>query len=131
MQIKDILQLKCAEIVMISPDTKIPAVALKLAEQSIGAAVVRDPVQGVLGILSERDISRGLGKHGGKILEMCVSDLMSPGIITYGLEWKVSKALNLMLSKNIRNLPVVEDDLEVVGIVSMRDVAAIHPEEMK
>lgn len=130
MQIKDILQLKCSEIIMISPDMKIPAAALKLAEQSIGVAVVRDPEHGVLGILSERDISHGIGEHGPKILEMRVADLMSADIITCGLDWQVSKALDLMLSQNIRHLPVVEDDFEIVGIVSMRDVAAIRPEEI-
>ena len=127
MQIKDILQLKGAEIILISPETEIPGAASMLAQQSIGAAVVYDAEQGVSGVISERDISRGLGEYGEKILTMRVADLMSPDVITCGLEWNVSDALDLMLSRNIRHLPVIEDNFEVVGIVSMRDVAAMGP----
>ena len=129
MQLKDILQLKGSEVVSFLPDTVVSAAASMLSSQSIGAAVVGDPENGVLGVISERDIARGVGDHGSKIADMYVKDLMTRDIIIADLDWDVSHALDVMLSHNIRHLPVIDDELDLVGLVSMRDIAAMSDNE--
>jgi CBS domain-containing protein len=76
-------------------------------------------------VLSERDIARGLGAHGADVAEICVGDLMTDDVVTCDLDWNAEAALEIMLAENFRHLPVLDDDGEVYGIVSMRDMAAM------
>jgi CBS domain-containing protein len=125
MKISDVLQHKGSDVVAMSPSTPVTKAARLLSEQSIGAAIVTDSDGTVIGLLSERDISRGLGEHGLKIGDMCIGDLMSGDVITCDLDWTASAALEVMLAHNFRHLPVLDNDGEVFGIVSMRDMAAM------
>ena len=125
MKIKDIIQHKGNDVVSLAPSTPVPKAAQILSQQVIGAAVVVDSGGGIVGVLSERDISRGLGERGAKVADMCVGDLMSGDVITCDLDWNASAALEVMLAHNFRHLPVLGNDGEVYGIVSMRDMAAM------
>ena len=125
MKIKDILQHKGNDVVSLPPSTPVPKAAQILSQQVIGAAVIVDADGGVIGLLSERDISRGLGERGAKVTELCVGDLMSGDVITCDLDWNASAALEVMLAHNFRHLPVLDNEGEVYGIVSMRDMAAM------
>lgn len=125
MKIKDILQNKGGDVVSLSPSTKADQAALILAQQSIGAAAVIDGEKKIVGMLSERDIARGLGEHGANVAGMCVGDLMTDDVITCDVDWNASAALEIMLAHNFRHLPVLDNDGEVFGIVSMRDMAAM------
>ena len=125
MKIKDILQNKGDDVVSLAQSTNASKAALILSQQSIGAAVVVDSDQKLVGVLSERDIARGLGEHGTKIADMCVGDLMTDDVITCDLDWAASAALEIMLAHNFRHLPVLDNDGEIFGIVSMRDMAAM------
>ncbi|MBT5049132.1 MAG: CBS domain-containing protein [Rhodospirillaceae bacterium] len=125
MKIKDILQHKGSDVVSLVPTTNAAQAALILSQQSIGAAVVVDSEKNVMGVLSERDIARGLGAHGAKVAEKSVGDLMTDDVVTCDLDWNASAALEIMLAHNIRHLPVLDNDGKVYGIVSMRDMAAM------
>lgn len=128
MLVKDVLQLKGNEIVSLLPETLVSGAAALLAQQSIGAAVVVDTKVGVVGVITERDICRGLGDCGAQISGMPVSSLMSSDVVTCGQDWEVSDALNLMILNNFRHLPVVDDESFVIGMVSMRDISAMQPD---
>jgi CBS domain-containing protein len=64
MLVGTILQHKGSAVVGVSPLDSILSVARTLSENRIGAALVRDPDGAVLGIISERDIVRGMAAHG-------------------------------------------------------------------
>lgn len=125
MRIKDILQHKGGDVVSFTRTTNATKAALILGQQSIGAAVVIDSEKNIIGMFSERDIARGLGEHGEKVAEMCVGDLMTDDVVTCDTDWNASAALEIMLAHNFRHLPVLDNDGEVFGIVSMRDMAAM------
>jgi len=125
MKIKDILQNKGSAVVSISRTTNVAKAALVLSQQTIGAAVVVDTDGTLIGLLSERDISRGLGMHGDKVTGMCIGELMTDDVITCDLDWNASAALEVMLAHNFRHLPVLDNKGEIFGIVSMRDMAAM------
>lgn len=131
MLIKEILQLKGSEFISLLPETLVSVAAALLAQQSIGAAVVVDAEKGVIGVISERDICRGLGDCGAGIADMPISNLMSLDVVTCGPDWEVSDALEVMLINNFRHLPVIDGDFDVVGIVSMRDMAAVQPDAIE
>ena len=67
----------------------------------------------------------GLGEHGAKLADMCIGDLMTDDVVTCDLDWNASAALEIMLAHNFRHLPVLDNDGDVFGIVSMRDMAAM------
>ena len=91
-------------------------------EQSVSAAIVAGPDDKILGILSERDITRAVAKHGSKIAEMLVEDLMVEDVITCTATYDIMEAMQVMQANHIRHLPVVEDGDRAIGIVSMRDM---------
>ena len=64
MIISAILKGKAAEVVSVGPGDPVLAVARVLTERGIGAALVRDPAGRVLGIISDRDIVRGMANQG-------------------------------------------------------------------
>ena len=82
MQVKDILDKKGDGVVSMPPDMAISGAAKLLAQHSVGAAVIANGGVGIAGILSERDITRALGEHGGKIENMRVEELMIKDVIT-------------------------------------------------
>ena len=125
MKIRDILKNKGDDVITLSPATKASSAAQILVQQSIGAAVVVDDDKTLVGLLSERDIARGLAEHGEQVAQLCVGDLMSDDVVTCDVDWNASAALEVMLAHNFRHLPVLDNDGEIFGIVSMRDMAAM------
>ena len=77
MLIAQILAGKGRDVVTTRPDATIAEVARLLKAKRIGAVVVTDADGALCGIISERDLARGLADHGAKLLDMRVSQLMT------------------------------------------------------
>ena len=125
MQIKDLLDQKRGTMISVPPGPVIPGAAVVLAKQSVGAAIIAGPDAKILGILSERDITRAVAEHGAKIAEMPVEALMVEDVITCGAATNIAEAMNIMQVNHIRHLPVVEEDGRAIGIISMRDMMEV------
>lgn len=128
MKIADILRQKGSSLITILPTDSIAVAARTLAENRVGALVVRDRRGQLAGILSERDIVRALAGHGAKVLEMRVADLMTREVITCRPSDPVRDIMARMTLRRIRHVPVVEEGL-LVGIVSIGDVLKSRLEE--
>ena len=76
MHVAAVIKRKGSNVVSIAPDKTIADATKLLTENRIGAALVLDGSQGILGIISERDIIRGLAKHGPDALDQKVTALM-------------------------------------------------------
>lgn len=131
MQIADILGPKGIGVVALLPETTISGAALLLSEQSIGVAVVIDIEQGMVGILSERDITRGLAEFGAEIVDIPVEKLMSRGVVSCDPNCTVEDALILMRDNQIRHLPVIENGTDLVAMVSIRDLTDAQSEMLR
>lgn len=121
MHIGHILNLKGWHVITLAPGSTISDAAALLAKENIGIAIIVDDDTAILGVISERDIVRGVTQHGAEILDMQVEELMSTDIITCAPETSVRDVLQLMASNEIRHIPIMTDD-KIVGVVSMRDV---------
>ena len=121
MHIGHILNLKGWHVITLAPGSTISDAAALLAKENIGVAVIVDNDTAILGVISERDIVRGVTRHGAQILDMPVEELMSTEIITCAPETSVGDVLQLMASNEIRHIPIMQDE-KIVGVVSMRDV---------
>jgi CBS domain-containing protein len=101
-------------------DTVGEAVAV-MAQHRIGSVLVMERER-LLGIFTERDTVRALSLSHDAPRHQIVS-WMTPDPKTIGPDMDGDEALRFMLDQGFRHLPVIENGL-VVGIVSMRDLAA-------
>ena len=123
MSIDRILKRNARKVAQLKPDQSICDVLAKLEFEDVGALVVSRSGRKILGIVSERDIVRGLRYYGAGVLELTVADLMTPNVITCEPHDSIRDAASLMRDNAVRHLPVVENG-RVVGIVSIRDLFA-------
>jgi CBS domain-containing protein len=121
MTIGSILKTKGGEIIGARPDDTAEQVAKLLSAHNIGAVLIRSAEGVVLGILSERDIVRAIGRHGEAALKLTASALMSRNVISCGPEDTVAKAMEIMTQRRFRHLPVMHDN-KLVGMISIGDV---------
>ena len=121
MQVADVVRRKGSHVTkVLDTDTVATAVGI-LADQRIGALVVEDQWQKLVGIFSERDLVRALARDGADSLRLPVSALMTSPIITCALEDRVEAVLARMTMNRIRHLPVLEDG-HLAGIISIGDL---------
>ncbi len=128
MQIADLLGAKGIGVIALLPDTDISNAALLLSDQSIGVAAVIDQEDGMVGILSERDITRGLAVYGAELVNLRVDQLMTRKIVSCTPETSIEDAIDLMHDNGIRHLPVVEDGNHLIAMFSIRDLIEIQAE---
>jgi len=120
MRIAKLLEAKGNEVATISPDASVGDAVTALAHHGIGALVVSADGRHIEGILSERDIVRGL-ERGAALLDEPVSGIMSATVQTCAPEDDTDGLMSVMTDKRIRHVPV-ERDGELVGIVSIGDI---------
>lgn len=130
MQIKDILRLKGADVATISPDATVAELVAGLAEHKVGALVVSSPDTPVVGIVSERDVVRGLARHGGDLLDQPVSAIMTSEVFTCEPDFGLVEMATEMTVRRFRHAPVLEEG-RMVGIVSIGDVVKKRIDQLK
>lgn len=121
MRIEDIIRGKGAGVVTITPSASVEELVALLGEHRIGAVIVSSDGLHIDGIVSERDVVRGLGKQGASILAEPVSGIMTANVHTCGLADTLEETAHTMTYQRIRHLPVVVDG-ELHGVVSIGDV---------
>lgn len=122
LKIQDIAGADKAGVITAAPDTKAGEAARVLADKKIGLVVVVDGGGRIAGVLSERDIVRGIAAHGAGACEMPVDALMTRNVETCGLDDSPQAVMGRMSAGNFRHMPVMEGD-DLVGIVSSKDIA--------
>ncbi len=108
-------------VVSTEKGSTIKEVAKIMTEKNVGSVIIVDGSGKPIGIATERDIVRSLGK--GKSLDSPVESAMTTSLITVREDAPVTGALSLMRSYNIRHLPVVDQNGTLKGIISIRDIA--------
>jgi len=118
-----------AGVVTISPDAKVTEAARLLAENRIGALIAIEAGERIVGILSERDIVRGVSERGNLCLGLSVRDLMTSQVVVCHEEDAISGLMQTMTSRRIRHLPVVDSDNRLIGIVTIGDLVKSRLDE--
>lgn len=120
MRIKDVLQAKSDTVVTCAPDMTVRDLISLLAEHNIGAVIVSTDDRPVAGIVSERDVVRGL-VGGVAVLDASVSEIMTTEVRAVAPQDSVHDLMRLMTLHRIRHAPVLERGA-LRGIVSIGDV---------
>ena len=130
MNVDGILRAKGETVVTIGPDHTVGDLVRGLREERIGAMVVSEDGRSVLGIISERDVVRGLAERGPGILDVKVSELMTRDVVSCAPQDTVKQVMAEMTRRRIRHLPVIAEGV-LFGIVSIGDVVKNRLEEME
>lgn len=123
MNISDVLARKGRSVARVLPTETVEQAVRLLAEQRIGAVVVEDAWQHLVGIFSERDLVRLLGAHGPAVLTQPVQEVMTRNVITCGPDDRIDDMLGVMTMNKIRHLPVLRGG-KLDGIVSIGDLVS-------
>ncbi len=121
MTVAAILKHKGSDIVSVGPDETIEATAGLMTTQRIGSVMVLAESGAVLGLLSERDIVRGIAQFGAGAMVKPVRLLMTERVVSCSLDDTTGEVMARMTDRRIRHLPVM-DGSRLVGIISIGDV---------
>lgn len=129
MLVSEILSAKEIDVVGIAPDMTVEDAARTMTHHGIGAVLVLAGDR-VLGIVSERDIARGVAGRGGAVLADRVCDIMTKSVVVCAPDNTVESVMSVMTERRIRHLPVVERG-RLVGVVSIGDVVKALIDEVR
>ena len=121
MSIQALLDAKGRFVPIISSNVSINDVIDKLEIDKAGALVVTDDNQTILGIITERDIARGLKTFGRNVVDKPVAELMTRTVETCDVNQSVEAVLRLMNERQIHYVPIMKNGA-LYGIINMLDL---------
>ena len=130
MQISQLLRRKDPHVVTVEPSASVRDALALLAGHRIGALVVSSGDGAVDGIVSERDVVRGLHDVGPSVLEEPVSALMTAEVHTCPPGASVHDLARTMTDHRVRHVPVTQEG-RLLGIVSIGDVVKARLDELE
>jgi CBS domain-containing protein len=130
MTVQNILKIKGdGAVVTVPASSSLSDAAAVLSSRRIGAVVVSDDGQRPLGILSERDIVRELGRRGVACMTDQVSKIMTAKLITCTRSDRATEVMQKMTDGRFRHMPVMDGDV-MVGFISIGDVVKARLAEL-
>lgn len=119
--VRDLLNTKGRQVHTIGADAAVFDALKLMADRNIGAVLVVDREDRLVGIMSERDYARKVVLHGHSSRETPVSAIMTGSVICIPAETTIDECMGLMTLRHVRHLPVTENE-RPVGIVSIGDI---------
>ena len=119
-KVADILSRKGKNITNVTPDTSVLEALTIMADENIGSVMVMQDGQ-CLGIMTERDYSRKVVLNGKSSTDTQVAEIMTTDLPRVTPADTIEYCMQLMSDKNIRYLPVFEQQ-KLAGIISINDV---------
>lgn len=118
------------QVFTMKPSATVRDAAETLASKRIGAVIISGDGSTVDGILSERDIVRGLGTKGVGCLDLRIEELMTATVIGCKPEDTALSVLEKMTDGRFRHMPVIEAN-RMVGVISIGDVVKARITEVQ
>jgi len=106
------------EVKVISPNISLKEAANMMSKEHIGSLVIVDKNEEIIGILTERDVLKNIGKISEKI-----EKVMSKDVVTIEEDKNIDKAVEVMNENKIKRLPVTRNE-KLVGIITVTDLLA-------
>jgi CBS domain-containing protein len=107
-----------------TPEETLDRVAKLMAEHDCGVVPIVG-ADGLVGVITDRDVACRAVATGKAPASTAVSEVMTKTVYTVRPEESVQAAIDLMKTKQVRRLPVVDDRGKVIGIVAPSDLAPI------
>ena len=119
--LKQLLEGKNKKLASVAPDQTVLRALEIMAEYDVGALLVLDGKH-LSGVFSERDYARKVILQGKASKYTKVSEVMSGKVVYVTLDRTIEECMAIMTEKHFRHLPVLDDEHNVVGIVSIGDM---------
>ena len=119
MKVRDLMH---RGIELASPDTPIAKLAKTMLEKDVGAIPVGKNGQ-LLGMVTDRDITIRAVASGKDIANLTAQDVMTKGVVCCRDSDNVKNAVHTMEAKQIRRLPVIDENSQLVGMLSLGDIS--------
>jgi len=130
MRVSDVLASKGSDAIFtIRPDASIRELLDMLAEHNIGAMVVSDDGEAMIGIVSERDVVRKL-RDVENARDMTVADIMTTDVRVCAPHDSFGSLMLVMTEHRVRHVPVI-DDGRLVGVLSIGDAVKHRMEQLE
>lgn len=104
---------------IVSVDSEFTDVIVTMTEKCLGCALVRDSQNKMLGIITDGDLRRNIKND---LSSISVMNIMSKRPTSINANMLAAEALNIMNTKSITVLPVLEEDKKILGIIHIHDI---------
>ncbi len=119
--IKQILAEKTKPLTTVAPSDTVQMAIELMRDRDIGAVMVVDDKR-LIGIFTERDCLHKVSSLGRNPREVLVREVMTKQVRFVTLDMEVSQGLALMTERYFRHLPVLDEQQNILGIVSIGDL---------
>jgi len=130
MHVSQILSAKGTDVHSISSTASVGDLAAELLARRVGALIVKDSSGALVGIVSERDVVRGLARD-ASLVATPVESIMTKDVVSVEPDFEVADLTRLMTDKRIRHIPVIDNQGTLVGLVSIGDVVKVRMDELE
>ena len=129
--VNQLLQIKGNDVWSVTPSTTTFEAVKLMADMNIGSLLVIENDE-IVGIFSERDYARKVALLNRSSKTTPVGEIMSSPVVSVRPDQNLQKCMALMTDKRIRHLPVIDENGELMGIISIGDVvkAVISEQEV-
>jgi len=122
MTLQNIIKSKPLIIVTVHKDQKISDAVKVMGEKNVSGVFIVDEKDKLVGIFTERDIVRCVVK-GISLEDEIIQNIIRTDLITFDPSTEISSAIAIVLRRNIRHLPIVEEG-KIIGMVTFRDLVS-------
>lgn len=115
------------DVPTVLPDTQFLDISSAITKAGAGAACVVDDQSRLLGLITDGDLRRTLVRDGAAAIERTAQEMMNPNPQTIEPDVLAIEALDLFesLPRKIGEMPVVDADRKVVGLVTLKDLVRL------
>lgn len=127
--VNNIIQNNFKSIFSVSPETSVLDALHVMMDKNISALLVMDGSK-LKGIFTERDYARKIILVGKSSKDTKIKDVMTEKLITIELGTSIDRCMQIMTTRRIRHLPIIENGL-VIGIISIGDLVKFVIEDQQ
>jgi CBS domain-containing protein len=131
MNVESILAGKGRQVRTIRPDILIAEAVQRMRTERVGALVVSEDGERIVGIISDRGIIEAIADRGTEVMSNPIASVMTPEVFTCSARDEVSVIMATMTNRRIRHIPVVTEDELICGIISIGDVVKHRIDEIQ
>src|SRR3989338_2261564 len=122
MQVKDVM---VTDVKTIGPAATVQEAAKAMRQFGIGSLIVTE-ADALKGIITDGDVLRKVVAEGKDGAKTAVREVMTKEIVLVEPEMDIQDAVDVMMEKHIKKLPVVKEST-LVGIVTVTDICRVEP----
>lgn len=124
MKVRDVIKSKGGRIISIEDGATVAEAISRLVENNIGSLPVTDAQGRLVGMISERDVLRGIHRQGAAFGQQKIADVMTANPESCDMDHEVESVMGKMSECRIAKVPVLCAE-KLCGIVSVGDVIKV------